>query len=105
MLPDVRSNLRTDYSCDMPLHATALSSSYLSSSGQLPLPSAAEVERFRVLYQEHIGVDLDSVTAVRTLADLVQFYFLTHGHERYRLLQKSSIAEQPGTTSPPIHFS
>jgi len=57
------------------------------------------------LYQEHIGVDLDSVMVARTLADLAQFYSLTYGHERYRLLHNSSIAQQPGTTSPPIHFS
>lgn len=79
----------------MPPHATTLSALGLSSSSQLPLPNAAEVERFRVLYQEHIGVDFDSVTAARTLADLAQFYFLTHGHERYHLLQKSSDARQP----------
>jgi len=84
----------------MLLHAPTPSASGLPSSSQLPLPSAAEVEQFRVLYQEHIGVDLDSVTAARTLADLVQFYFLTHGHERYRLLHNSSIAQQPGVQQP-----
>ena len=59
---------------------------HVSKPSQLPIPTDAEVKRFRRLYQENIGVDLDSPTAERTLADLAQFYFLTRGHERYRLL-------------------
>lgn len=67
-----------------------------STSAPLSISNAAEVERFRRLYRENIGVDLDSVTAARTLADLAQFYFLTRGHERYRFLH----AEHPEQTRP-----
>ena len=54
---------------------------------QLPLPNAEEIKRFQGLYRENVGVDLDSATAAQTLADLAQFYFLTRGHERFRLLR------------------
>lgn len=57
------------------------------TSSQPPVPTPAEVEWFRHLYQEQVGVDLDSATAARTLTDLAQFYFLTHGHERFRRQQ------------------
>ena len=42
------------------------------------------------MYLGHIGVDLDSATAAHTLTDLAQFYFLTRGHERYRILHETS---------------
>lgn len=56
----------------------------------LPIPTPDEVLRFQTLYREQYGVDLPTREALPLLTRLVQFYYLTGGHDarRQRLQQK-----------------
>lgn len=56
----------------------------------LPTPTPDEVLRFQGLYKEQYGADLPAPEALTLLTRLVQFYYLTGGHDarRQRLRQQ-----------------
>jgi len=56
----------------------------------LPTPTPDEVLRFQQLYKEQYGADLPAQEALTLLTRLVQFYYLTGGHDarRQRLRQQ-----------------
>ena len=56
----------------------------------LPTPTPDEVLRFQQLYKEQYGAELPAQEALTLLTRLVQFYYLTGGHDarRKRLQQQ-----------------
>ena len=49
----------------------------------LPVPNGEDIAWFQSWYREQKGVDLPYEVARPMLTHLVQFYFLTRGHELY----------------------
>ena len=62
----------------------------------LPTPTTDEVLRFQVLYREQYGVDLPVREALPLLTRLVQFYYLTGGHDARCQRLQSQGASGPG---------
>ena len=61
----------------------------------LPTPNADEVLRFQTLYQEQYGINLPTREALPLLTRLVQFYYLTGGHDaRSQRLQQQKATKQ-----------
>ncbi len=49
----------------------------------LPTPNAEEIARFREVHRKQHGTDLSFDEAKATLTRLVQFWYLTGGHDAY----------------------
>ena len=64
----------------------------------LPTPTPSEVLRFQAVYKQQYGADLPAGEALVMLTRLVQFYYLTGGHDarKQRLRRQETDA---GTTS------
>lgn len=50
----------------------------------LPFPTPDEATKFQCQYLKHIRKNLSPEEAERTLSELVQFFFMTRGHEWVR---------------------
>ncbi len=50
----------------------------------LPTPTPDEVIRFQTLYRQQYGTELPAREALPLLTRLVQFYYLTGGHDARR---------------------
>ena len=63
----------------------------------LPTPTTDEVLRFQTLYREQYAIDLPMREAVPLLTRLVQFYYLSGGHDarRQRLQQPGTAVRRP----------
>ncbi len=61
----------------------------------LPTPNAEDVARFQAVYKAQYGTDLSTREALPLLTRLVQFYYLTGGHDaREQLLEHRKQQEQ-----------
>ena len=72
----------------------------------LPTPNTDEVSRFQALYRQQYGVDLPAQEALCLLTRLVQFYYLTGGHDAHRQRLKQQALKQQASkqqTSSPAH--
>ena len=50
----------------------------------LPTPTAEEITRFQKIHLEQYGSELNETDARTELTRLVQFWYLTGGHDAYR---------------------
>lgn len=65
----------------------------------LPAPTPDEVIRFQALYKQQYGTDLPARKALPLLTRLVQFYYLTGGHDARRQRQEQA-ARQASDAQP-----
>ncbi len=71
----------------------------------LPTPNAEEVARFQTVYKAQYGTDLSTREALPLLTRLVQFYYLTGGHDareqllEHRKQQEQQTQEHPADTN------
>lgn len=61
----------------------------------LPTPTSEEVLRFQSIYKDQYGLDLPVREALPLLTRLVQFYYLTGGHDARRQRQGSAMPTSP----------
>lgn len=65
----------------------------------LPIPTDEEIEKFRVMYKKEYGIILTFEDAASKFTHVLQFYFLTKGHELTRHNQAVRKAQEEANRS------